>query len=190
MNPTSCAPGAARRLHRALQTAAMFALALTLLTACSGFWTKQPPKATDFKIGSYTTANVLPDGESSFAQVLALKKPVVLNFWGGDCPPCRQEMPDFQKVADQFQGQVIFLGIDVGPFVELGTHTQAKQLLKDLNITYPTGYAIDDTPIQAYNIPGLPMTMLIDKDGRVVKTHPGLYSASDLTTDIKKLETD
>ncbi|HVB65858.1 MAG TPA: TlpA disulfide reductase family protein [Nitrolancea sp.] len=177
-----------RRRSRAIF--ALIVIALLLLSACSGFGGKKLPKATDFNIGSYTTANVLPDGESSFSHVLALKKPIVLNFWGGDCPPCRQEMPDFQKVADQYQGQVIFLGVDVGPFVQLGTHEQAKQLLKDLNITYPTGYSIDDTPIRAYNLPGLPVTLLIDKEGRIVKTKPGLYAESDLKSDIKTLVTD
>jgi thiol-disulfide isomerase/thioredoxin len=179
-----------RRRSRAATTFALIVIVLMLLSACSEPGGKKLEKATDFRIGSYTTANVLPDGESSFSQVLALKKPIVLNFWGGDCPPCRQEMPDFQKVADQYQSQVIFVGIDVGPFVDLGTHDQAKQLLKDLDITYPTGYSIDDTPVRAYNLPGLPMTLLIDKEGRIEKTKPGLYSESDLKSDIKKLVTD
>jgi thiol-disulfide isomerase/thioredoxin len=162
-------------------------IALLLFPACFG---KSDPKrepASDFKIGSYTTDHLLPEGESSFSQILALKKPVVLNSWGGDCPPCREEMPDFQEVANQFTGNVIFVGVDVGPFVGLGTHDQAKSLLKEFDITYPTGYAIDDTPVRAYNIPGLPITMLIDAQGRVAKTKTGLYREADLTKDLKKL---
>ncbi|HVX30379.1 MAG TPA: TlpA disulfide reductase family protein [Nitrolancea sp.] len=158
-----------------------------LFPACIGSSAKQREAASDFKIGSYTTGGVLPEGESSFSQVLALRKPVVLNFWGGDCPPCREEMPDFQEVAGQMGDQVVFVGIDVGPFVGLGSHDQAKSLLKEFDITYPTGYAIDDTPVRAYNIPGLPITLLIDKDGRVAKTKTGLYRESDLTNDLKKL---
>lgn len=162
-------------------------IGLLLFPACAGNSGAQREQASDFKIGSYTTDNVLPEGESSFSQVLALKEPVVLNFWGGDCPPCREEMPDFQQVANQFAGKVIFLGIDVGPFVGLGTHDQARSLLKEFDITYPTGYAIDDTPVRAYNIPGLPITMLIDSQGRVAKTKTGLYRESDLTKDLNKL---
>lgn len=160
---------------------------LLLFPACFGNGEKKREPASDFKIGSYTTANVLPEGESSFSQVLALKKPVVLNFWGGDCPPCREEMPDFQEVANRFADQVIFVGVDVGPFVGLGTHEQAKSLLKEFDITYPTGYAIDDAAVRAYNIPGLPITLLIDKQGRVAKTKTGLYRESDLTNDLEKL---
>ena len=187
MSLVSCALVPARRLARALTTVVSIIMVLVLLSACTGAGGKKRESATDFKIGSYTTANVLVDGESSFSNVLAMKKPIVLNFWGGDCPPCRQEMPAFQKVADQYQGQVIFVGVDVGPFVGLGTHDQAKQLLTELKITYPTGYSIDDTPVRAYNLPGLPMTLLIDKNGRIEKTQPGLYSESDLTSDLNKL---
>lgn len=160
---------------------------LLLFPACFGNSGQKREAASDFKIGSYTTDNVLPAGESSFSQVLALKKPVVLNFWGGDCPPCREEMPDFQEVANRFADQVIFVGVDVGPFVGLGTHEQAKSLLKEFDITYPTGYAIDDAAVRAYNIPGLPITLLIDKQGRVAKTKTGLYREADLTNDLEKL---
>lgn len=169
---------------------ALLLVALLLFPACGERGTTQREKASDFKIGSYTTAGVLPEGESSFSQILALKKPVVLNFWGGDCPPCRQEMPDFQDVANQFAGQVIFVGVDVGPLVGLGTHDQAKSLLKEFDITYPTGYAVDDTPVRAYNIPGLPITLLIDAQGEIVKTKTGLYSESDLSHDLNKLLSD
>ena len=30
--------------------------------------------------------------------------PVVLNFWAGQCPPCRAEMPDLQRFYDDFRG--------------------------------------------------------------------------------------
>jgi len=172
---------------RARAVIVLLLVGLLLFPACFEREEQKREPASDFKIGSYTTGNLLPEGESSFSKILALKKPVVLNFWGGDCPPCREEMPDFQEVANQLGDQVIFVGVDVGPFVGLGTHDQARSLLKELDITYPTGYAIDDTAVRAYNIPGLPITLLIDKTGHVAKTKTGLYRESDLTNDLKKL---
>ncbi len=129
----------------------------------------------------------MPSGQSAFSKVLALNKPIVLNFWGGNCPPCRAEMPDFQTVATQYQGQVIFVGIDVGPFTQLGTHASAQQLLQELKITYPTGYAVDDTPVRDYNLQGVPTTVLINKDHTIAKTETGLLSKSQLVADVQSL---
>jgi thiol-disulfide isomerase/thioredoxin len=175
------------RRYRALALALFSSLLLLLATACSGSAGASKDAATDFNFVSYNTAGVLPEGQGSFSQVLALNKPVVLNFWGGDCPPCRAEMPDFQQVADQYQGKVIFLGIDVGPFTQLGTHDSARTLLKDLNITYPTAYAVDDKPLVYYNLPGIPTTVLITKDHTIMATKSGIMSKSDLLSDVKTL---
>lgn len=41
-------------------------------------------------------------------------KPLVLNFWGTFCPPCRQEMPTLQKEYEKWQGQgVQFVGLNL-----------------------------------------------------------------------------
>ncbi len=162
-------------------------LAFALLPACGAFSHSAGTGAPNFNFVSYNTDGVLSDGQQSLSDVLKLDKPVVLNFWGGDCPPCRAEMPDFQSVADQFKGQVIFLGIDVGPFTSLGSHESARALLKDLNITYPTAYAVDEKPLLDYNLQGVPTTVLITKDHTIKTTKSGLISKSDLISDVESL---
>ena len=162
-------------------------LVTLLLTASCGLKSDTATKAPDFQFVTYTAGGILPDGQGSFSSVLNQNKPVVLNFWGGDCPPCRAEMPDFQAVANQYQGQVIFLGIDVGPFTQLGSHDSARQLLKDLNITYPTAYAVDDAPVRDYNLGGVPTTVLITKGHTIEKTNTGIMSRSDLESAVKSL---
>ncbi len=172
---------------RAIAPSLLLVLFALLLTPACGLTSDAATKAPDFQLVTYTAAGILPDGQGSFASVLNQDKPVVLNFWGGDCPPCRAEMPDFQKVADEYQGQVIFLGVDVGPFTQLGSHESARQLLKDLNITYPTAYAVDDAPVRDYNLGGVPTTVLITKEHTIEKTNTGIMSRADLESAVKSL---
>lgn len=178
---------AATRSRRSLAAAlVLFVLVLFASAACGGK-SDATTKAADFSYVAYNSGGVLPDGQSAFSSVLSLNKPIVLNFWGGDCPPCRAEMPDFQAIANQYRDKVVFLGIDVGPFTQLGTHDQARQLLEDLNITYPTAYAVDDAPVRAYNLQGVPTTVLITKEHTIMETNAGIMAKADLESAVKTL---
>lgn len=53
----------------------------------------------DFGIVAYQGEALLGGREVRFSKVFEQGKPVVLNFWAGLCPPCRAEMPWFQKLA-------------------------------------------------------------------------------------------
>ncbi|HKI84061.1 MAG TPA: TlpA disulfide reductase family protein, partial [Candidatus Krumholzibacteria bacterium] len=129
---------------------------------------------TDFPIVPYVTNGVLPNGTSTLSALLAQGKPVILNFWAGNCPPCRAEMPGLQKMYDQLNSQVVLLGVDVGPFFGLGTHDQAKQLLQQLNITYPTGDTSDTSIVPKFKVAGLPSTYFLRPNGTVMKSWTGL----------------
>ena len=39
-------------------------------------------------------------------------KKVVLNFWASWCPPCREEMPEFQKIHEQNKG-IVIVGVNL-----------------------------------------------------------------------------
>ncbi|MBI4220681.1 MAG: TlpA family protein disulfide reductase [Chloroflexi bacterium] len=122
----------------------------------------------------------LGDRSANFEEVLALGKPVVLNFWGGSCPPCRAEMPDIEAVHQSFGDQVVFFGLDVGPFLGLGTRQTAEALMRELRTTYAAGYPKDGSAVRAFNITGLPQTVFFDAQGNVVRRWPGVLTRSQL----------
>lgn len=111
--------------------------------------------------------------EMMFSDVFQEGRPVILNFWAGQCPPCRAEMPDFQRVADEFGDEFLLLGIDVGVFTMLGTQDDARALLDELNITYPTGYAVDQDPLLDYNVTSMPTTVFMTPGGEIMEKRAG-----------------
>ena len=141
----------------------------------------------DFAIVAYQGDDLLGGHETTFANVFAHGKPVVLNFWAGLCPPCRAEMPAFQRVADEFAGKVIFVGVDVGPYIGLGSQDDARRLLDELGIRYPAVYAADASPLQLYRVQGMPTTLFLTAEGRLAHRQSGLLLETHLRTRVSAL---
>ena len=173
------------------RTLAALASCTVILTACGALTSPASPstKATgpgDFGLVAYQGAAVFGGKQSHFAKVFDQRKPVVLNFWAGLCPPCRAEMPGFQKVATELSGKVLFVGIDIGPFVDLGNHQDAINLYTQLGIHYPLAYAVDSTPLQDYRVQGMPTTVFLSSSGRVVDQETGIVTKEQLRTIIQQ----
>ena len=114
-------------------------------------------------------------------------KPLVLNFWAGLCPPCRAELPDLQEFYDEFNDRVTLVGIDLGQFTGLGSLRDAKDLLEELNITYPVASTEDSSVIQKYKIFGMPTTIFIDSKGEVFKKWGGALNFDVLRDQTKQM---
>jgi thiol-disulfide isomerase/thioredoxin len=145
------------------------------------------PQAADFPIIVYNGGGLLAGPETSFGEVLTLGRPVVLNMWAGLCPPCRLEMPDFEKVSGEFGDRVLILGLDVGPFTNLGSSQDGQSLIRELGITYPTGTTTDLAPLRDYQVLGMPTTYFITADGQILRRWTGLLTADQLSELVQAL---
>ena len=152
---------------------------------------KGPGIAPDFKIVAYQGEEAFGGKEvwlsSLFSRNPGEKKPVVLNFWAGACPPCRVEMPHFQEVYEEYQDRVLLIGLDVGPFVGLGSREQGQALLKELGVTYPAGTTFDAEVVRAYKVLGMPSTYFIKPNGERVRTWTGILNRKKLVELVKEL---
>ena len=162
-----------------------------LLSACGALSSPTSPTPTaigpgDFGLVAYQGADVFGAQHSHLARVFEQGKPVVLNFWAGQCPPCRAEMPGFQKVSTELSGKVLFVGIDIGQFVDLGNHQDAIKLYTQLGIHYPLAYAVDGSPLQLYRVQGMPTTVFLSSSGRVVDEVTGIVTEDQLRTLIQQ----
>ncbi len=135
---------------------------------------------------AYQGESLLGGRRVDLADVVGQGRPVVLNFFAGLCPPCRAEMPGFEAAWQRHRDEVIVLGVDIGPFLALGSHDDAKRLLVDLGITYPAAY-VEENVIGRFNVFAMPTTIFYAADGREVGRQSGILSEAQLENAIRQL---
>jgi thiol-disulfide isomerase/thioredoxin len=159
-----------------------------LLAGCSSS-SQSSASAPDFTITAYQGEDVLGGQTVKFSKVFERGKPVILNFWAGLCPPCRAEMPGFQRVFEQVRDSVVLVGVDIGPYVGLGAHADAQRLLADLGINYPAAFAVDSAPVRLYQIRSMPTTVFLTRKGQIVDAVNGMLLESQMRDKIQRLIT-
>jgi cytochrome c biogenesis protein CcmG/thiol:disulfide interchange protein DsbE len=102
--------------------------------------------------------------------------PLVVNFWASWCPPCVAEMRDaFEPLHDQLGDRVAFLGVDVQD-----TRAAAREVVERTGVTYELAADPDGELFTAFGGFGMPTTVLVDADGRVVAHHTGALTRAEL----------
>lgn len=112
--------------------------------------------------------------ESNAVDMAALRGPTIVNLWASWCSPCRKELPRLAEAARR-SNEVGFLGVDTRDDVEL-----AGALLEELGVTYPQVVDAEGTVLEATRVPGLPVTLAVDAEGRVVDRVIGEVSDKEL----------
>ncbi|MGE5452700.1 MAG: TlpA family protein disulfide reductase [Acidobacteriota bacterium] len=107
--------------------------------------------------------------------------PILLNFWASWCPPCVKEMPDIDRFHRDMKAQgwrVIGLAVD-GP-------TPVREFLIKVPVGFDIGLAgfggTELSQALGNTAGGLPFTVLIDAQGRVVHRKVGGTTYADLKT--------
>lgn len=105
-------------------------------------------------------------------------KVIFLNFWATWCGPCRNEMPDIQKLYEEYSAQgedaeVVILGI-AGPGIgQEGSAEEIADFMEENGYTYPVLMDAGGEMFTRYGISAFPTTFMIDKDGNVYGYVPG-----------------
>lgn len=101
--------------------------------------------------------------------------PVVVNFWGSWCGPCRAEMPLLVKAWHAYAGRgVVVVGFDVDD-----TPAEARRFLREYNVDYPIVTVPDEHLPRAYGVIGLPTTVFVDAAGTIRARQLGAFVGED-----------
>jgi thiol-disulfide isomerase/thioredoxin len=114
-------------------------------------------------------------------------KPIIVNFWATWCGPCRAEIPSLVELQKQYgeEGKdVVILGISVDDPIE-----KLKPYAAQMKMNYPVlvGNGRDDVQDAFGPLWGIPVTVFIDREGRIAKKHSGIASKEQFEQEIKAL---
>lgn len=119
------------------------------------------------------TFPLLAGGEGNIEDYIG--KPLMLNFWGIDCPPCKEELPEFVKYYDKYKGEgleIVSLNIDSTP-------EEQTEFLKTQPMPWVTGY--DKAGLfKKWGYRGIPTTIFVDPKGVVIEIHLGGMTLEDM----------
>lgn len=142
---------------------------------------------SDFEIVVYQGEDVLGGQSVMFSEVLAQGRPVILNLWAGLCPSCRAEMPELQAAYEEYGDRALIVGVDIGPFIGLGSESDGRALLNELNITFPAGTTSDANVVRDYKVLGTPTTLFVKPNGEITQRWTGRLTPSQLNEYIETL---
>lgn len=99
---------------------------------------------------------------------------VLVNFWASWCGPCREELPEMEKLQQKYEDlgfTVLAINVDDKP-------EKADILLNDIDVTFPVLYDSEGEVSQLYDVSAMPTTVIVDRNGIARLTHKG-YTAGD-----------
>jgi thiol-disulfide isomerase/thioredoxin len=91
-------------------------------------------------------------------------KVVLMNLWATWCPPCQEEMPALERFARENAGKVTVIGVDQGEAAAV-----AADFAKQHGVTFPILVDEKQQYGRAYAAVGLPTTVIVGRDGHVVR---------------------
>jgi len=144
------------------------------------------PPAPDITLPVLVSADGIgPVGEQ--VSVADLRgKVVVLNFWASWCEPCELEAPILDEIAARYRvspQEVVVLGVDVQDLSD-----EALEFARTNGITYASLRDGGGDAQQAYQVPALPETFVIDQEGRIaLKVAGQLTDPAQITTAVEQL---
>jgi len=110
-------------------------------------------------------------------------KVVLINFWATWCGPCRAEIPALVALQERYRDRLFILGVseDEGP------PDGVRRFAAGLKINYPVVMLTPELERLFPGVGAIPTTFVIDREGRLVQKHVGLFPPDRLELETRSL---
>jgi peroxiredoxin len=110
---------------------------------------------------------------------------VLLDFWATWCTGCKQEIPWYIEFADKYRKDgLAVLGVAMD---DEGWKVVKPFLAEKLKLNYPVVIGDQALARQFGGIENLPVTLLIDRQGRIADSHIGVVDRAKFEGEIQEL---
>ncbi|MBN2227276.1 MAG: TlpA family protein disulfide reductase [candidate division Zixibacteria bacterium] len=90
--------------------------------------------------------------------------PLIINFWGTWCPPCRREIPDLKRIYDEYKGQ----GLEILGMAVNDNPGNVKKFAEQMELGWVMLIA-NGQAVQSFRVgTGIPVSIFIDRTGKEV----------------------
>lgn len=180
------------RLRWSTALALVFAVALGCLSAAPSEPTRIRATIQEPRLREAAPVFRLSDASGKTTTLSKFRgKVVLLDFWATQCGGCILEIPSFMEIAAKKTKDLKVLGVSMDIFWEdLKSAEEGWQHVRPFVKTHGVNYPIlmgDDKTFKAYKLDALPVTLLLDKKGRVAATYAGIVDKSNIEENIQLL---
>ncbi|MFJ8069548.1 thiol-disulfide oxidoreductase ResA [Peribacillus sp. NPDC096447] len=142
-------------------------------------------KMNSIELNSEAPDFILTDMEGNKHKLSEYKgQGVFLNFWGTWCKPCETEMPFMDNQYQDYKEKgVQILAVNVGES-DYAVKTFTDKYILSFPILNDKGGEVQS----AYKVNPLPVTFLIDKDGKVIDEITGGLTEEDIKTHMERIK--
>ncbi|MEW4353575.1 TlpA disulfide reductase family protein [Streptococcus pneumoniae] len=175
-------------------------LSLFALAACGKTQKETSPEAPAVQqiVGKEAPTFTIKDKEGKGVSLADFKgKKVYINLWASWCGPCKQEIPELEKVyqANKDKEDLVFLSVVSSAEKEFENERPAEQekekileVADELGITYPVLFDTKDQVFTSYQVRAFPTHVFINSDGEIQQTVMGGMTEKTLQEQLDNLK--